>query len=177
MRARRFVNDGGPLLALDAGDAALWMGGVDPGADGDYGRACASGHPAGLIPVGASSAVVLGAREGIGTAWWQPSADGRLLLVGCVYADDGIEEALPDLLQRDDVSWAPLGGVDLRSGQALLLNASSRLSDVTVDPDRELAVIGDALSVRVACGRYATAACELLLPDKALFNVVRWTPE
>jgi hypothetical protein len=72
-------------------------------------------------------------------------------------------------------SWTPLGKIAVASGTLLLFHAACRLTDLTIDPDRDVAVIGDALSATVGPGVYALASCEVDLPDKALFNVVRWT--
>jgi hypothetical protein len=175
MRRQVFANDGGPLIALDAGDAALWKGGLEPGANSDYGRACDADYPASLIPTTTSSAVVIGAKEGIGAAWWLPSTDVHLFLIGCVFADHGVDEALLRLLYEETTPWTPLGKVAVRSGKVLLFHAACRLSDVEIDPDRNVAHIGHALAASVEPGQYALAACEVSLPDKALFNVVRWT--
>lgn len=176
MRARVLANDGGPLVAIDAGDAALWKGRIEFDEDSDYGRACNTGYPAGLVPLGTSKAVVIGAREGIGTAGWLPSIGGQLLLVGCVFADQDAYEALPHLLNEADRQWAPLGTITLGAGRMLLFHATCRLSDLKIDPDGEVACIGDALSATVDPGQYALAASEVAVADKALFNVVRWTP-
>ena len=176
MSARVFANDGGPLIALDAGDATLWEGGEDPDEDSDYGRACEAGYPASLVRLTTYAAVIIGAQEGLGTAWWLHSPDGRLFLVGCAFADDGVTEELPQLLDDDGrATWKPLGKITLASGKLLLFHAACRLTDLTIDPDRDVAVIGDALSATVGPGEYVLASCEVALPDKALFNLVRWT--
>lgn len=175
MSARTFTNDGGPLIALDAGDAALWQGGENPDDDSDYGRACKTGYPAGLVPLNATVGVVVGAAEGVGTASWLHSPDGQLFLVGCVFADDNIDDKLQRLLSDEHATWIPLGRTAVPSGKVLLFHAACRLSDPAIDPDRDVAVIGDALSVVVPTGDYTIEAREVIMPDIALFNVVRWT--
>jgi Immunity protein 21 len=106
MSARVFANDGGPLIAFDSGDAALWDGGENPDEGSDYRRACETGYPAGLVPLTTSAGVVIGAEEGLGTAWWLHSTDRHLFLVGCAFADDDVDEDLPRLL--DDATWTSL---------------------------------------------------------------------
>jgi hypothetical protein len=175
MSARVFANDGGPLIAFDSGDAALWDGGQNPDEDSDYRRACETGYPAGLVPLTTSAGVVIGAEEGLGTAWWLHSTDRHLFLVGCAFADDDVDEDLPRLL--DEATWMSLGNMTVTSGKLLLFHAACRLTDLTIDPDRDVAAIGDAISVIVEPGEYALATCEVALPDKALFNVVRWLRE
>ena len=59
MSARVFANDGGPLIALDAGDATLWEGGEDPDENSDYGRACEAGYPASLVRLTTNAAVII----------------------------------------------------------------------------------------------------------------------
>jgi len=121
--------------------------------------------------------VVIGAEEGLGTAWWLHSPDRHLFLIGCAFADDDVDEELRRLLDEEQATWMSLGKMAVASGKLLLFHAACRLTDLTIDPDRDVAVIGDAISVIVEPGEYALAACEVALPDKALFNVVRWTRE
>jgi hypothetical protein len=174
MGARVFANDGGPLIALDASHATFWEGGTDPDEESDYKRACEAGYPAGLVPVETTAAAVIGAEEGLATARWIHSPEGHLFLVGCAFADDDVDEDLPRLL-KDGAAWMPLGRIAVASGKLLLFHAACQLTDLRIDPDRDVAVIGDALSAIVEPGEYSLAARELALPNKALFNFVRWT--
>lgn len=177
MSARVFANDGGPLIALDAEDAILWAGGENPDDDSDYGRACKSGYPASLVPLTTNVAAVIGAQEGLGTAQWLHSPDGQLFLVGCAFADDDVDDKLQPLLDDEHATWIPLGRTAVPSGKLLLFHAACQLVDLTIDPDRDFAVIGDAISAVVEPGVYVVESREVSVPNKALYNVVRWSRE
>ena len=174
-----FANDGGPLVALAAEDAAMWLGAdgssESAAARSDYERACAAEYPAGVMPVANGTAVILGAQEHVAAAWWQRSSAGGVFLVGCTFADVGADQDLARMLDDGSITaWAPIGVMTVRSGKVLLFHAAGTVGDLHIDPGREPAVIGDALSVVLAPGEYELSAREVSIPDRALYSAVRW---
>jgi Immunity protein 21 len=176
-----FANDGGPLLAIDAQAAADWTGtgedtttGIPPGSD--YDRACHVDYPAGILPAGSSSAVVIGAQENVGAARWLQGADPTVVfLVGAVFGDETTDLALfEQLLRGHGFEWVHLGELTVPSGRLALFHAACSGADVTLDPLREPALIGDAITQPVLPGRYRLSAAEARFDDHALYCIVRW---
>jgi len=181
-----FANDGGPMIAIDAANAELWTGNDDPDGSGeaipegsDYERACESEYPAGLLPVGGSHGIVVGAQEAVGSAWWhREGGASEAFLVAAAYGDEDSDRELAERLSRSDATdWTTLGSIELASGRVLLLHAACTGTQVDVDPERRPAVIGDALSIQLPPGTYTTQACAVEIEDRALYNVVRLTLE
>ncbi len=183
MTALRFANDGGPLIALDAALAAQWTGNrspdyrdpIPPGSD--YERACNAGFPADLLKIGDSTGVVIGAQEGISTAWWYPLAGDVLCLVGSVFGDQASDAQLTRMLGDDrSGDWQHLGAFTVQSGQVLLMHAASEGALVTIDPATSHAAIEDAVSASLPMGTYRLACREVSLEGRGLYTVVHWRP-
>jgi len=97
--------------------------------------------------------------------------------VGAVFGDTETDRRLADLLTKDSIdSWVTLGVMDVPSGRLLLFHAACAGADLTLDPAREVAVIGDGVTQALAPGRYALASVEVGLGNEALYNLVRWSP-
>jgi hypothetical protein len=179
----KFANDGGPLLAIDGQLAPFWHGNVsgndpDPIPSGsDYERACHAAHPAQIIPVGPGCGVVIGAQEGVSAAWWDNLSSAVLVLVGAVFGDDWSDDILRTQLEGSlSVGWQRLERMKVTSGRLLLFHAASEGAHVTVDPARPFALIEDAISATLPAGPYVVEAREVAIEDRALYNVVRWSP-
>jgi len=183
MPALRFANDGGPLIAFDARLADQWYGNrsddqtdpIPPGSD--YERACIARGPADLLKIADGAGVVIGAHEGISTAWWQSLRSGGLCLVGCVYGDQASDAQLNEILNDESVAgdWQRLGTLNLQSGRLLLLHAASEGRTVNVDPVAEYACIEDAVSGSLIRG-ICEVSCRVLSCQGGLYNLVQWQP-
>ena len=182
MSSLRFANDGGPLIALDAHVANHWHGNhsddysdpIPPGSD--YERACSARAPADLLQIAHGAAVIIGAQEGIATAWWQPLKVGGLCLVGCVYGDQASDGELSNVLAESaSGSWQHLGTMTGYSGQLLLLHAASEGTTVTIDPSAPHACIEDAVSASLDRGRYEVS-CRVVSLGHGLYTLVQWQP-
>lgn len=174
------MNDGGPLVVVPGDVAAAWRGADDPdartGAD-DYQRACAAGYPASLLAVGRSVAIVIGAQDHVGVAWWLDALPSALYLVGSVTgADDEDEELTAALHSQDLRAWEPLGQMRSDDGRLLLLHAAWAGDDVSAPRGNDDAVAGDLLGMAVGSSTYAVHATELRLSRRSIYNVIRWTP-
>ncbi len=179
----RFQNDGGPLIAFDAGFADQWHGNtsddysnpIPPGSD--YERACNARGPADLLQLADGVGVVIGTRDGITTAWWLPLKSGGLYLVGCVFGERARDRDLEGILAQDSSeNWQPLGTVDVKSGRLLLLHAASEGATVTIDPAAPHACIEDAVSASLKPGRYEVSCRVVSLEGRGLYTVVKWQP-
>src|SRR5258705_4181915 len=183
MPALRFANDGGPLIAFDARLADQWFGNrsddqtdpIPPGSD--YERACSAQGPAAVLKIADGAGVVIGAQEGISTAWWRSVRSGDLCLVGCVYGDQTSDAHLDEILNHESLAgdWQRLGTLSLQSGRLLLLHAASEGRTVNVDPVAEYACIEDAVSGSLVLGIYEVS-CRVLSCEGGLYNVVKWHP-
>ena len=121
------------------------------------------------------TAVIIGAKEGIGHLRWHSEGPKKAFLIGCAFADDDAFDELVLALHNDrPLDWVPLGTMEVSSGKVLLFHAACEGCDLEVDPQREVAFIGHAISVALTLGNYALAACEVSWPDRGLFNVVKW---
>jgi hypothetical protein len=181
--AMRFANDGGPLIAFDAGLADRWHGNtsddysdpIPPGSD--YERACSARAPADLVQIADGVGVVIGAQDGISTAWWHPLKSGGLCLVGCVFGERAGDRELETILDQDSPeNWQSLGTVNVQSGRLLLLHAASEGTTVAIDPAAPHACIEDAVSASLNRGRYDVCCRVVNLEGRALYNVVKWQP-
>lgn len=175
----KFANDGGALIALDLAAATGWRGGVDPEDESDYGRACTAGYPAGRVDVGETWGAIIGADEGIATAeWWREPDSPTYFLIGSAFGDETTDRALRAALRAGTVAnWTELGVMRVASGRLVLMHAACAGGDVDLDPPRDLALIGDAVTQAVAPGSYQVAAIEVTMEQEALYNVIRWTPK
>ena len=176
-----FLNDGGPLIAFAVETADDWRGAEDsttPGASprgtSDYSRACAADSPAGLLAVGAGTGVVIGAQEGVATAWWFDDTPDALYLIGCIYGDDAADALLQSTLHTTAPDrWNPLGGMQVGTPLLALIHAGSVGAELTLRPPEDRVLIGEILPTTLAIGAYDVAASEFR-SQAGLYNVVRW---
>jgi hypothetical protein len=188
--SRPFCNDSGPLIAMPRELIAYWSGSHGPQVEGfgfgfDYWRACEARDRVAALDVRGGVAVVIGAQEGILIANWLSLPGFGALLVGWQYGDNDVEWMVEKRITAGSCKWSPIPAtMKVGSGELLLFHGSSAgdaLCMQGTSGDGQ-AVIGDAVPVNLASGRYAIDYCvlggDLDDPDAPYCcDVVRWLLE